>query len=86
MQVAFLDLERMQLLPQSGLRHIGPAACLSGRLQLLRGQFGTMSQVRWSRCACGIPNHPLVMNKQAEFASAHVRVHLNPPPTMDVIW
>ncbi len=46
MQVAFLDLERMQLLPQSGLENVGPAACLSGRLQLLRGQFGTMSQVR----------------------------------------
>lgn len=44
-QVAFLDLERMQVQPQSGLDNVGPAACLSGRLQVLRGQFGSSSQV-----------------------------------------
>lgn len=46
MQVAFLDLKRMRVHKETGLEDVGPAACLSGRLQLLRGQFGASSQVQ----------------------------------------
>ena len=44
-QVAFLDLQRMQLDPDSDLAGAGPASCLAGRLQLVQGQMGAASQV-----------------------------------------
>lgn len=46
-RVAFLDLSKMEVLPESGLQAVGPRGCLAGDLHLVPGQFGASSQVRF---------------------------------------
>lgn len=45
-QAAFLHLRKADVPVGAGLVSIGPDACLSGRLQLVKGQLGMSSQVR----------------------------------------
>lgn len=42
--IAFLDLQKMRVQLEAGIRDAGPAACLAGSLQLVPGQLGTASQ------------------------------------------
>lgn len=53
---AFLDLQKMRIMPAASLTDIGPCACLAGDLRLVPGQLGTPSQV----CSGPLP-HPLVL-------------------------
>ena len=43
--MAYLDLARVRLRPESGLLHVGPGACLAGRLTMLPGMMDVPAQV-----------------------------------------
>lgn len=62
-QVAYLDLARMRLRPECGLLHVGPAACLAGRLTLLPGMMGAPAQVLPKALLLSVLTHPLVRCK-----------------------
>ena len=44
-QVGFLDLRLADIPAGAGLVSTGPLACISGQLQLIKGQLGMSSQV-----------------------------------------
>ena len=44
MGTAFLDLQRMAVEPEAGLKDVGPCACLAGDLERVPWQFGSSSQ------------------------------------------
>ena len=62
-QVAFLDLRLADIPAAAGLVSTGPMACLSGQLQLIKGQLGMSSQVCFTRdanvqgCDCCLQAH-----------------------------
>ena len=62
-QVAYLDLARMRLQTECGLLHVGPAACLAGRLTLLPGIMGAPAQVLLKALSLSVLTHPLVRCK-----------------------
>lgn len=61
--MAYLDLSRVQLRPECGLLHVGPAACLAGRLTLLPGIMGAPAQVLPKTVLLIVLTHPLVCCK-----------------------
>ena len=53
----------MRLRPECGLLHVGPAACLAGRLTLLPGIMGAPAQVLPETVLPTVLTHPLVCCK-----------------------
>jgi hypothetical protein len=44
-RVIFLDLNKMELQPETGLMNVGPRGCLAGDMHMVPGQMGASSQV-----------------------------------------